>query len=228
MGPIEIARIQNIALKNIALEADESQNGYIDDSELIIFQEKAKLLLENKQCTEKEFAALFDTNLINFHSNVNDFGASIDTSLEVKILEEKIAANEAKLERYEEVLSKTRISRDDFYNDFNRLSVDSRIELGLMLGIGTYITTLVGIVSEISSRYAGTSSKCSGAFPAVALVEAISGIALLLSGIRKNFGVKKEERIRNKYHESYLKLHQENEQLKAQLKGLQNNIYKVA
>ena len=115
MGPIEIARIQNIALKNIALEADESQNGYIDDSELIIFQEKAKLLLENKQCTEKEFAALFDTNLINFHSNVNDFGASIDTSLEVKILEEKIAANEAKLERYEEVLSKTRISRDDFW-----------------------------------------------------------------------------------------------------------------
>lgn len=52
---LEISKLTNVALKKAAIKADENKNGYIDNSELFDFTDRAMGLVKNEQCSETEY-----------------------------------------------------------------------------------------------------------------------------------------------------------------------------
>ena len=243
MAILEIAQIQNTALKAAALEVDESgkKDGYIDSSEINLFTEKATALLNEKKCTSQEFATLFATNDID-KTNTTDVFAKVDSlhnakntpealakeaeetkraEKQEKVIEikAKIAKNDEKLKLYEKRLAQKEISRNDYYNDIKEKTTHIVCASGgAAIGLG-YVLTDIATSSVLGGNLYKIGTKLGPALFIAGLVGMI-GFALYTGS---NKGLKNQEKYRNAYKEAYLKVSQENEQLKAQLAELQNS-----
>ena len=239
MANLEIAQIQNVALKAAAIEVDEfgKQDGYIDSSEINIFKNKATALLKENKCTQQEFDTLFPTNEVD-KTNTTDVFAKVDSlhnakntpealakeAEEVKRAEKQekideikaeIAENDKKLKLYGERLAQKDIAwntyLEDFPSKFDR-AIFSIAKIGL-------VTTVLGGMAGIML------AECA---PIIMVVGAVVMAASMLvktakEGYYENnqYSPEIQEKIRNDYKDAYLKVSQDNEELKAQLAELQ-------
>ena len=263
MANLEIAQIQNVALKAAAIEVDEfgKQDGYIDSSEINIFKNKATALLIENKCTQQEFDTLFPTNEVD-KTNTTDVFAKVDSlhnakntpealakevtdvfakvdslhnakntpealakeAEEVKRAEKQekideikaeIAENDKKLKLYGERLAQKDIAwntyLEDFPSKFDR-AIFSIAKIGL-------VTTVLGGMAGIML------AECA---PIIMVVGAVVMAASMLvktakEGYYENnqYSPEIQEKIRNDYKDAYLKVSQDNEELKAQLAELQ-------
>lgn len=234
MANLEIAKIQNAALQAAALEVDESgkKDGYIDSSEINLFRDKATDLLIEKKCTAQEFAALFATNEVD-KTNTTDVFAKVDSlhnakntpealakeaeeakqaekQEKIKEIKAEIAENDEKLKLYEKRLAQKEISWIEYRNSKPNFLIDNCgvIALSGLLG------ACVGVVCPPVG--------------ALGLVAFIGGFATM-GGVsayssykdKKGSSPEEQEKWRNEIKEAYMKVSQENEQLKAQLAELQ-------
>lgn len=149
----------------------------------------------------------------------------------IKEIKAEIAENDKKLKLYEERLAQKEISWDD-YKEFHEKSFEMR---GTIFGITSILTGATGIASflgpvlESYDRYHRPPSdaelKFIHKFGGVCLgIAAVSALTLFAINKYKKHSLSKpegQEKIRNAYKEAYLKVSQENEQLKAQLAELQ-------
>lgn len=205
MGNIEIAQIQNTALKAAALEVDESgkKDGYIDSNEINLFTDKATALLSEKKCTAQELAVVINTNEIN-KSNIADVFAKADSlhnaknspealkeeaeklkqaekqaekQEKIQELKVEIADNDKKLELYEKRLAQKEIS---WYNYiYDGISSFLKIQTGATLTIVGGASLALG-----AGLYAGSMGLITNSvLPAVIGVGAggIGAAALVLS-----------------------------------------------
>ena len=239
---IDIAQIQNAALKAAALEVDESgkKDGYIDASEINLFTDKATALLNEKKCTAQEFAALFTTNEVD-KTSTGDVFAKVDSlhnakntpealakeaeeikqaekQEKIKEIKAEIAKNDKKLKLYEKRLAQKEISWKDYASECGTLF--SKINRG------AYITAGVGTFSKFASFHAN--KRVALVWGRVSLLITLGALVLGLGTSlygtykeNKESSPKEQEKRRNEYKEAYIKVAQENEQLKAQLAELQ-------
>ena len=263
MANLEIAQIQNAALKAAALEVDESgkKDGYIDSSEINLFTDKATALLNEKKCTAQEFATLFVTNDVDKtnttdvftkvdsldntkntpealakdvdKTNPTDVFAEVDSlhnakntpealakdaeeakraekQEKIKEIKTKIAKNDAKLKLYKVRLAQKKISFEDYQKELTYINETWTTLLGISWFGGA---TTVGAFFECLDR----------TFCIAGVITALSFAGCIGTGIyqhsqkSKEDSPKKQEEWRNAYKEAYLKVSQENEQLKAHL-----------
>jgi len=263
MANLEIAQIQNAALKAAALEVDESgiTDGYIDSSEINIFKDKATALLNEKKCTAQEFATLFATNEVD-KTNTTDVFAKVDSlhnakntpealakeaeeakraekQEKIKEIKAKIAKNDEKLKLYEERLSQQKISEKEFYSEVGESLHVKAMMPGILTAVGGFCTSIgsmvgMGLVSvcddifglyrksDIASNiYHGLEKSIKGGAVATLASLAIITAGALYHSWKFKSGSEQQNNYRNAYKEAYLKVSQENEQLKAQLAELQ-------
>lgn len=245
---IDIAQIQNAALKAAALEVDESgkKDGYIDASEINLFTDKATALLNEKKCTAQEFAALFTTNEVD-KTSTSDVFAKVDSlhdakntpealakeAEEIKQAEKqekmreirgKICENNRKLKHYEKILSAKEISYLDYSNDLVPIFSDKGHNALLWTLGGSFFGAIaVAGFYEIFESVV-LEVLCKAGFVGAALAGvAIGGLTIYQDSkaTSKKISPKEQEKWRNEYKEAYLKVSQENEQLKAQLAVLE-------
>ena len=191
------------------------KNGYIDNSEINLFTNKAVALINEQKCTAQDLATIFSMNEAD-NTNITDVFAKVDSlhnakntpealgkdAEEIKQAEKrkmikeinaKIAENNKKLKLYEKRLAQKEISCDD-YKDNTIPSASEQKILNWFGGVGLGIATVSALTLFAINKYKKISlSKPEG-----------------------------QEKIRNEYKEAYLKVTQENEQLKVQLAVLQN------
>lgn len=246
MYNLEIAQIQNIALKTAALEVDAShkKDGYIDSSEIFLFTEKAKTLLNEKQCTQQEYDALFVMNEVggtndgifakvdSLHRAQNTPEALAEEEEKVKQakkqekikkIKAKIAQNNVQLNNYMSRLAQKDISYSEYESDFGRSSKPRKaMNTFRWIGLaGALILTPISIALSIFM---------SSSFIVTALAMIPGAATTLICHDKANKAQKEiynpvppeeQEKVRNEYKEAYLKISKENEQLKAELAELQ-------
>ena len=263
MANLEIAKIQNAALKAAALEVDESgkKDGFIDSSEINVFTDKATALLNEKKCTEQEFAALFATNEVD-KTNTTDVFAKVDSlhnaknthealaksaeeakqaekQAKIKEIKAEIAQNDEKLKLYEKRLSQQKISEKEFYSEVGE-SIHLKTMLpGILTAVGGACTSIVSMVgmgllcgcdeifdlyrkTDIGNKiYHGLDKLYKGGIKAGVASIAILSAGALYYAWKFRSGSEQQNKYRDAYKEAYVKVSQENEQLKAQLAELQ-------
>lgn len=259
MANLEIAQIQNAALKAAALEVDESgkKDGYIDSSEINLFTDKATALLNEKKITAQEFATLFATNEVD-NTNTTDVFARVDSlhnakntpealakeaekakRAQIKEIKAIIAKNDKKLKLYEERLSQQKISEKEFYSEVGESShikammPGCKILFGGMCGLGVtkglsvlwgaaFESPLFKYIQHYDDKVAKVYKTLIGGNKLAMIIGGAIGIgALMYQGWKFKSGSEQQNNFRDTYKEAYLKVAQENEQLKAQLAKLQ-------
>ena len=235
MANLEIAQIQNAALKAAALEVDEfgKKDGYIDSSEINLFTDKAIALLNEKKCTAQEFATLFAINEVD-KTNTTDVFAKVDSrhntkntpealtkdaeetkrannQEKIKEIKTKIEENNKLLKKYENHLSQEEISWFQARATKPNFLVDNAGSMAL-----------VGLLSATVGAITGCLLVGALGFAAM-IVGSVTLIGTSLFGEYKNSNSSSEEQEqwRSEIKEAYLKVSLENAQLKAQLAELQ-------
>ena len=171
---IEIAQIQNAALKAAALGVDQSatKNGYIDACEMNIFKDKAQALLNEQKCTAEEFDALFATSKVDRRDSTDMFekldsihyakntpealakeaeeAKQAEKQEKIKQLEAEIADNDNKLKLIEERLAQKEVSWFDYQkdtSDWNKILGDIMLG-GTCVGLGATAGGMLFLLTE--------------------------------------------------------------------------------
>ena len=241
---IKIAQIKNEALKAVALEVDEAveKNGYIDNSEINLFTNKAVALINEQKCTAQDLATIFSMNEAD-NTNTTDVFAKVDSLHNAKNTPEalekeaekikqaekqekmreirgQICENNRKLKHYEKILSAKEISYFDYSNDLVPIfSEKGRNALLWTLGGSFFGAIGVSIIYDIFESLALEVLFKAGYVGAALTGVAMGGLMIYQDSkaTSKKISPKEQEKWRNEYKEAYLKVSQENEQLKAQL-----------
>lgn len=232
---IEIAALEG-AVKTIALDADRmgNNNGWIDtDAEYTFFMHKVNendafvKKMEKIRSSQGVSKVLEKCDSVYQAKNSSN-GASIRANEEQKfknhqsreVLEYKIQKNNEKLEKYVSRLSQKEISKSDYRDDILRESDDKKMTRAAIIagGLGAAASgVLLGLAGGVLLGLAASVVIGGTAAAAVAIGMTVYNIIKDKSKMTPE----EQEKIRNAYKEAYVKVSQENEQLKAQLAELQ-------
>lgn len=240
---IEIASLKECVVKTIALEVDRkgNDNGLIDtNAEYTLFMHK----VNENDAFVKEMEKLSSSQGVSkvlekcdsiYQAKNSSNGASIRADEEQKYknhqsreeLEYKIQKNNEKLEEYVSRLSQKEISKRDYRYDILHESDDKKMAIATAIAwvLGSAAACVIlGLTRNRTSLISHFIEKLQfigvlGAAPAAAV--AIEMALYNTIKYKSKMTPEKQEKIRNDYKEAYLKVSQENEQLKAQLAELQ-------
>ena len=115
---IEIAKIENSALKEAALQIDNQgcKNNFIDDFEINLFEAKAIELLIDKKCTLQEFATLFPTSDINQEDSYMNVDSVKITQSQPNKLEVLKMDEQDLVKKIEELQNEIKVKKEELQN----------------------------------------------------------------------------------------------------------------